>query len=125
MEKKMKIALPLQNNNEISQIDIRFGRAAYFGIYDDSNQSWEFISNSQNTQAAQGAGIQAAQHVINADVNILIADNVGPKAMLALQTAGVEIFQSSQNLSAIDVVKEFKDSKLTKLSQANVEGHWV
>jgi len=121
----MKIALPLQNNNENSPVDIRFGRAAYFGIYDDSNQSWEFISNSQNTQAAQGAGIQAAQYVINADVNILIAVNVGPKAMLALQTAGVVFFQGSQNFSAIDAVKAFKDNKLTKIDQANVDGHWV
>lgn len=125
MEKKMKIALSLQDNNDNSPIDIRFGRAAYFGIFDEANQTWEFISNSQNTQAAQGAGIQAAQHIINADANVLIAANVGPKAVFALQAAGVEIFQSSGNLSAIDAVKAFRDNKLTKLDQANVQGHWI
>lgn len=121
----MKIALPLQDNNENSLVDIRFGRAAYFGIFDDSNQAWEFVSNSQNTQAAQGAGIQAAQHVINADANILIAANVGPKAILALQSAGLETFQSLKNLSAIEAIKTFKDGNLDKLDQANVDGHWV
>jgi predicted Fe-Mo cluster-binding NifX family protein len=120
----MKIALCAQNNTPDAPIDTRFGRAACFAVCDTETGNWQFAPNNQNLQAAQGAGIQAAQHLLDAQADVLIACNVGPKAMAALTAAGVKIAQCPAGLSLRQAVEEFKSGKLQMLTEANVEGHW-
>ena len=79
-EIKMKIAISSQGNFPDSNVDPRFGRAKYFIIYDTETDSFDVIDNVQNIQAAQGAGIQAAQNVANQNVELVISGNLGPKA---------------------------------------------
>ena len=55
----MKIAVCTQGIDRESQVDVRFGRSAYFAVYDDVSDNWSFIANDQNLQAAQGAGLHA------------------------------------------------------------------
>lgn len=121
----MKIAICAQQNNQQSPVDTRFGRAAYFAVYDDQSDLWNFVENSQNTQAAQGAGIQAAQFVIDADAEVLLARNTGPKAIAALQAAGVKVFAVEENMNLEQALNAYTDSRLSRMDQANVEGHWV
>jgi len=54
-----------------SPVDSRFGRAAFFLVVDTESGSVETHSNDQNVNAAQGAGIQAAEAVarLGADVS--------------------------------------------------------
>ena len=120
----MKIAVCTQQKNEQSTVDNRFGRAACFAVFDDETSQWSFIENAQNTQAAQGAGIQAAQFVIDAGVNVLLACNVGPKAVCALQAGQVKIYTMSGGGTAVEAVKEYQNGNLEQMTEANVEGHW-
>ena len=121
----MKIAVCSQSNNPQATLDSRFGRAAFFGVYDDTIGQWEFIENRQNTQAAQGAGIQAAQAVIDTGADVLIASNVGPKAMAALQANGILVFEAQAGTSLETAVSSYTAGSLTEMQDSNVEGHWV
>jgi predicted Fe-Mo cluster-binding NifX family protein len=121
----MKIAVCSQSNKVQSNVDSRFGRAAFFGIYNDATKEWKFIENTQNLQAAQGAGIQSAQAIIDADVNVLLASNIGPKAMAALIANGIAVFTTDAGTTLEQAISEYNLGHLTRMQQANVEGHWV
>jgi predicted Fe-Mo cluster-binding NifX family protein len=121
----MKIAVCTQSNHLQAAVDSRFGRAAFFAIYDDAVKEWGFIENSQNLQAAQGAGIQAAQAVIDAEVNVLLASSVGPKAMAALIANGITVFKAAAGTPLEQALTEYNSGHLAQMQQANVEGHWI
>lgn len=121
----MKIAVCAQSDSATANVDTRFGRAATFGIFDTETNQWTFAVNQQNLQAAQGAGTQAAQTILDAEADVLLASNVGPKATAALLAASVQIFQVDPSLTVEQAVSAYSDGKLTQLQQANVEGHWV
>ncbi|MBN1942660.1 MAG: dinitrogenase iron-molybdenum cofactor biosynthesis protein [Phycisphaerae bacterium] len=121
----MNIAIPAQSNSPDAKADSRFGRAAFFAVYDTDAKQWNFHDNAQNLQAAQGAGVQAAQNVAQTGAEVLLAGNVGPKAMAALRAGGIRVFQLSENVTLTEAVKQYIDGKLQPLDQANVPGHWM
>jgi predicted Fe-Mo cluster-binding NifX family protein len=119
----MKIAVSAQEGKPDSLIDPRFGRAQYFIVYDDETKSWEVVDNTQNLQAAQGAGIQSASTVVNAGCTALISGHCGPKAFAALNKAGVAVY-AMIGVTIRDAVDSFKRGELKKLEVADVDGHW-
>ena len=76
----MKIAFPALGADPESLIDERFGRAGRFLVYEAEKDAWEILDNEQSLNAAQGAGIQAAETLARHGVNALIAGHCGPKA---------------------------------------------
>lgn len=121
----MKIAICAQTKAIESAVDARFGRTGCFVVYDDTTQQWDLVDNVQNLQAAQGAGIQAAQTVIDIEADVLLACNVGPKAMVALTANEIAVYQTAAGQNVQQAVQEFTAGKLIHIQQANVEGHWV
>jgi predicted Fe-Mo cluster-binding NifX family protein len=120
----MKIAITSSGKDLDNEIDLRFGRAKGFVIYDLENGSYEFIDNVQNLEAAQGAGIQAAQNVVNKDVEAVITGHCGPKAFKVLSAADVKIY-TMETGKIKEVIEKFKNGELLEASSADVEGHWV
>jgi predicted Fe-Mo cluster-binding NifX family protein len=120
---KMKIAISAQGLSSDSPVDMRFGRAKAFVIYDSDHSAYSSIDNEQNLQAAQGAGIQSAAAVVNAGCSALITGHCGPKAFMALAKAGVEVYGTTDS-SVKDATEAFLAGKLTKFTGADVEGHW-
>ena len=57
----MKIAITTSGDSLDAAVDPRFGRAKAFILYDTETDEWSVLDNAQNLNAAQGAGIQAAQ----------------------------------------------------------------
>ncbi len=119
----MKIAISAEQPNVESPVDLRFGRAKFFMIHDDENQTWEFIDNEHDLNSAQGAGIQSAANVVSAGCKVLISGHCGPKAFTALSKAGVSVF-TVKGGTVLGAVAAYKDGKLKKLVSADVEGHW-
>ena len=115
----MKIAITSTGNTVDSKLDQRFGRCAYFLIVDDDKL--EAINNSAIASGG-GAGIAAAQSVIDNKANVLITGNVGPNAFNTLQAAGIEVYMA-QNGAITDILEQFKQGKLNKVGGANVGGH--
>jgi predicted Fe-Mo cluster-binding NifX family protein len=122
-ENNMKIAITTTGEHLDSAVDLRFGRARGFIIYDDKSGDYYYIDNKQNLSAMQGAGVQSAKTVIDLGVGAVITGNVGPKAFTTLQAGNVEIYIGAEG-SVNNVIDDYKGGKLQKTSGANVESHW-
>jgi predicted Fe-Mo cluster-binding NifX family protein len=105
--KEMIIAVASQEPELSGLVDPRFGRARYFIIYDTGDDSWEIIDNSRNSEVAHGAGIQTAQRVVDAGVEMIVSGNFGPKAADVLKAAGVvtTIWAEGTVADAIDMAR--------------------
>ena len=120
----MRIALTVTEKSENAKVDPRFGRCAAFYVYDEETGEKKFIDNTQNLNAAQGAGIQASQNILKENINVLITGNVGPKAFSLLQGSNVKVYVGAAGLSIEDAIKNFKDGKLEETTGATKPGHW-
>lgn len=119
----MKIAFTTSGNDLNAQLDNRFGRAPKFLIYNLEDDTFEVVDNNQNLNAAQGAGIQAAQNVARLGVKAIVTGHCGPKAFRVLAAAGIKICNSSAATVA-EALAEYRQGKLGEASSADVEGHW-
>lgn len=120
----MRIAISSTGKKLNSNLDPRFGRAAYFIILDAETMAFEAVENKQNLNLAQGAGIQAGKAIADHHVDALITGHCGPKAFRVLQNAGVKIMTGADG-KVRDVIDQFKKGRLEIASAADVKGHWV
>ena len=119
----MKIVITAQDKGLDAEVDPRFGRAKCLTIIETDNRDIEYIDNTENMNASQGAGIQAAKIIAEAGAKALITGNVGPKAFTALNSAGVDIFTGAAG-SVENALEKYLKGELNKAEGANVEGHW-
>ncbi len=119
----MKIAVTSSGKELTSEMDPRFGRAAYFLIVDPDTMEFEIVENLQNINLPQGAGIQAGKTIADKKVDMLITGNCGPKAFRTLQAAGIKVI-TEINGRVMDAVEKFKKGELKPSGTANVDGHW-
>ena len=119
----MKIAVTSQGPDLNSQVDPRFGRAKNFIVVDTDTEEFSVHDNSQNLNAAQGAGIQAGRTVAELGVEAVLTGNVGPKAFATLQAANVKVYPGASG-TVKEAVRKFKAGELQPAGRANVEGHW-
>jgi len=115
----MKIAVSSQGTGLDSQLDQRFGRAAFILIVETDSMDVEVLDNSENINAAQGAGIQAASMVSGKGAEALLTGSCGPKAMTAFSEAGVKVF-TGQTGTVREAVERYKQGVLTSSDTANV-----
>ena len=87
----MKIAISSTGKTLDSTVELRFGRAPLFIIYDTDTREFTVLDNAANAALGQGAGIQTAQAVAAAGVRKAVSGRFGPKATLALNQAGIEL----------------------------------
>ena len=120
----MRLAITSTGKELDSDLDLRFGRTAYFMIVDPETMKCEAVENSQNLDLPQGAGIQAGKTVADHKVDVLITGHCGPKAFKVLQNAGVKIMTGARG-KVTDAIEQFKNGELKISSQADVEGHWI
>lgn len=120
----MKIAITTSGDTLESTMDMRFGRAKKFVIYDSDTQEFQVYDNSQNLNAAQGAGIQAAQNVVAAGAQAVITGHVGPKAYTVLNQANIPVYNTNA-ATVIEALEKYAKNELTPAGDADVEGHWV
>lgn len=121
---KMKVAITASGEDLNSPVDRVFGRARYFVITDPEETNVEVLENSQNVNAAQGAGIQAARQIANKTVDILLTGNVGPNAFRALDAVSIKIYQfESDILTVRDALTAWKEGRLQEVKAPTAQGH--
>lgn len=120
----MKVVVTSQGETLESKVDPRFGRAKNFIIVDTESGDFECVDNAQNLNAAQGAGIQAAQNVANTDAEALVTGNCGPKAFKVLEASKIKVYVGADGTVA-EAIEKFKNGELNEAENANVEGHWT
>ena len=89
----MKIAISLDDNKGMdSQVSSIFGRCANYMLIDSESKEFSIEENPAKT-ASGGAGIQAAQWVVNQGIEAVISGNLGPKAYDVLSAGGVAAYK--------------------------------
>jgi len=102
----MKIAVTSIENNKDSKMDPRFGRGAFFAVYDTETKTFSFYENEAKN-ADGGAGPKAAEQVVNLGVKKLLSSDFGPKAKAALESMGIEMVLYSDELKTVEeILKE-------------------
>jgi predicted Fe-Mo cluster-binding NifX family protein len=119
----MKIAISSTGKDLDSQIDPRFGRAAYILVVDLADETVEVLENSENANAFKGAGIQAAATVADCGADVLLTGFCGPNAFRTLAAAGVKVVNNMSG-TVKDALQEFNNGRFSFAEDANVEGHW-
>ena len=86
----MKICVTSQGDNLDAKIDPRFGRCAYFILFDSDTLDYE-VKRNPNAQDAGGISVTSAKLMENWGVGMVLTGNIGPKATQVLQSAEIKI----------------------------------
>jgi len=119
----MKITVSAEGPHLSSRVDPRFGRAKWFIVYDTETGEYEAHNNVQVYNLPQGAGIQAAQHVIDKKTEVLLTGHCGPNAYQTLQAGGVQVVVDV-NGNVKEAIERHKNGELKAAAGPDVEGHW-
>ena len=118
-----KIAVSSEGPTLDDRLDPRFGRAAGFIIIDADTQDHTYQENGLAQTMAQGAGIQAAETVVNAGVQVVLTGSVGPKAFQVLAAAGIQIAQDLQNITVKEAFERYQQGNVQWANAPNSKGH--
>ena len=118
----MKICVSASSGNLDANVDSRFGRCPYFVVVDSETMEFTAVSND-STNAAHGAGIQAAQTVANMGANVVITGNVGPNAFNVLSASGIKIVTGASG-NIREAIEKYKSGQLKEVSNPTVGGHF-
>ena len=113
----MKTAITCLQDSLDASIDTRFGRCQNFLVLGDNGNTEKTISNPAG-QASRGAGVKAAQTIVDESVNVLITGNIGPNAFNLLKQSGVEINIASAGITAKEAFEQYQKGELQKADQA-------
>ncbi|CUX15217.1 NifB/NifX family molybdenum-iron cluster-binding protein [Clostridium sp. C105KSO13] len=119
----MIIAIPADEKDMGTNVFVSFGRTPYFLIYDIETKESTFIDNSAATSTG-GAGIKAAQTIVDNKVNVLLTFSCGENAAEVLGAADIKIYKTS-SISAKKNINTFIAGKLPLLDEihAGFHGH--
>jgi predicted Fe-Mo cluster-binding NifX family protein len=120
----MKIVVTSSGESLEAEVDPRFGRAARFVLYDTETREVRSVDNRQSLNAAQGAGIQAAETVSGMGAECLLTGHCGPKAFRALKAAGIRVYTGAAGTVG-QAITAFEQGRLKAASSPDVEGHWA
>lgn len=115
----MIIAIPV--DEEKNDVCVSFGRAPYFLFYNTENKKTEILENL-SAEAQGGAGIKAAQFVVDNNADVLITIRCGENSADVLKAAEIEIYKADKKL-AIENIKAFMEGKLTELTSFHAGYH--
>ncbi|MBN1169656.1 NifB/NifX family molybdenum-iron cluster-binding protein [Candidatus Micrarchaeota archaeon] len=120
----MKIAVSTSEGGLKDSICPVFGRCPTFTVINtkENNIGKVDIIANPGGQAGGGAGVAAAQAVIDAGVEAVITGNCGPNALAVLLQAGVRIYSSAATVE--DAVKELLAGKLSAVNAPTAPGHF-
>jgi predicted Fe-Mo cluster-binding NifX family protein len=120
----MKIVISATGPDLEAMVDPRFGRASYFLLVNPESMEYEVLTNGQNLQAVQGAGIQAATLVARHRPAAVLTGHCGPKAFHTLQAAGIPVIVGVEG-SVREAVQNYRVGKLKPATEPNVTSHWT
>ncbi len=118
----MKIAVTSGGDHLEAPLSPVFGRSPAYIFIDTETMEYEVVSNPASG-AAGGAGIQAAQFIVERNAEAVITGNVGPNAYGVLSSANIPTYLSEAGIVK-EAIEAFKAGELEEVSDANVPGHF-
>jgi Uncharacterized conserved protein len=109
----MKIAIPVNDKSMEANVCDSFGRTPYYLIYDTESKESVFLDNSA-VASQGGAGIKAAQTVVDNKVNALLTPRCGENAAEVIKAANIQLYKTI-NDSIKDNIDALNEGKLSLL----------
>jgi len=113
-----KIAICASGELPSALVDGRFGRCAYFMLWDEEQGIFEAISNS-GPELNHEAGTGAAQELLERGVGILICNRIGPKALNVFQQFGCKVYGVLQGINIETALNQYQAGGLSSIEIAN------
>jgi len=117
----MKIVVSSQGENLDAPASPVFGRCPTYVFVDTETMEFEALPNPAMNQGG-GAGIQAAQFVVNQGAQAVLSGNLGPNAFDVLQAAGVPGYLIPEG-TVRQAVEAYQAGQLQPMGGANVAAH--
>lgn len=111
----MKLAIPVDTQNLESGVCPSFGRAPYFLLLDTTTKAHLFLEN-EAAASQGGAGIKAAQSLVDQDVTVVLTPRCGGNAGEVLGKAEVSIYKTIPG-TAQHNIEAFLAKQLSPLSE--------
>ncbi|MGC8878410.1 MAG: NifB/NifX family molybdenum-iron cluster-binding protein [Anaerolineae bacterium] len=120
----MRIAITSSGPDLDASFDPRFGRAAYFIVFDEETDTWQSHTNPA-MDAPGGAGVQAAQFIANQGVTAVISGDFGPNAYRALSAAGLAMYLAPRGEvpSVRQLLHQYRAGNLEPVAGPTQRGH--
>ena len=104
----MKTLITATEPHVDAKLDPRFGRGAWFCIYDHETGDITFVKNDFK-DAQGGAGTRVAEKVMSMGVNRVISGDFGPKAKDVVDKFEIQLIKYQQNNQSIeDIISSIK-----------------
>ena len=104
----MKTIISSSGGKLNSEFDLRFGRAAWFCLFDEESKKVEFFKN-EFKDAAQGAGGKVVEKAVGLGVTKAISGDFGPKAKDLLERFKVQmVILPDEGLTIQDIINKLK-----------------
>ncbi len=115
------VVLPVAGSGSASKVSDSFGRAEAFLVYDtESGERTE--QPNQGLSSSGGAGIKAAQQVVDVGANVLLAPQLGENAAKILRAGGISLFKSRSGDTS-DTIAAYLAGELPPLTQTHPSQH--
>jgi predicted Fe-Mo cluster-binding NifX family protein len=117
----MKIVVSAEGETLDAPASQVFGRCPIYVFVDTETMQYEAVPNPAMNQGG-GAGIQAAQFVVNQGAQAVLTGNLGPNAYDVLQAAGIKGYLAPEG-TVRQAVDAYKAGQLQPSGGANVAAH--
>lgn len=117
----MKIAVPSEGKTLESEVCQSFGRTYYFIVVDVENEGFEVINN-QGVASQGGAGIVAAQALVDCGVGVVITFHCGQNAADVLKAADIKICKAVPG-TVSEMIQKYKSGELADLTEIHPGHH--
>jgi predicted Fe-Mo cluster-binding NifX family protein len=112
----MKIVISAKTLSPEARLEPRFGRAAAF-VFVDTVTSERLTQANPAAGAAGGAGIQAAEFIVQQGADAVISGTFGPNAYEVLEASNAEL-HCAQSGTIDEVVQRFLKGQLDRFEEA-------
>jgi len=110
----MIYAAPFKMQKLDSAITKVFGKAKYFGIYNDETNEIEIIEN----QNPGGPAIFA--QLVDKGVDVVLTPHAGPGAVRGAEQTGIKLYYCGEERKLLlEAVKEFQEGKYPQITPEN------
>lgn len=109
----LKIGFSVTDNKVSCVLDSRFGRCPYFMIVDTADNSKKWVEN-KGILAEGGAGIVAANQLVDLNLDIVITGNLGPNAWKVFQAANLKAYKTA-NIEIDKILADYKNGILEEV----------
>lgn len=117
----MKIAIPVNGGTIDTEVCVSFGRAPFFMLHDTESNESTFMENP-GAASSGGAGIKAAQVVVDQKVDALLTPRMGQNAADVISLAKIVMYQTKGD-NILENLEALKNNELAVLNDIHAGFH--